>query len=124
MREIENYICKRDALLKLAKNQGMKLKGSPFAEEWIKTMNKSIDELELAIATFGKPSPWGVDIKSSDDFLEPLFNNFYNKLNLPVQFFKKNYHQLVQFLDKEEIDSEVIEKLDAIVDVANRANQG
>ena len=124
MRELENYICKRDALLKLAKNQGKKFEGPLFAEKWLEVMNESIEELEQASKIYNKPSPWGADIKSSDDFLEPLFNNFYNKLNLPVQFFKKNYHQLVQFLDKDEIDKEIVEKLDAIVDVANRANQG
>lgn len=115
MRELENYICKRDALLKLAKSQG---------DKWLEVMNKSIEEVEQAFDTIGRPSPWGADIKSSNDFLEPLFNNFYNKLNLPVQFFKQNYHQLVQFLDKDDIDKEIIEKLDAIVDVANRVKQG
>lgn len=120
MRELENYICKRDALLKLAKSQGDKFAGHLFADKWLEVMNKSIEEVEQAIDTIGRPSPWGADIKSSNEFLEPLFNNFYNKLNLPVQFFKQNYHQLVQFLDKDDIDKEIIEKLDAIVDVANR----
>ena len=124
MRELENYIYKRETLLKFAESQSVELEGSLFAEKWVKVMNNSIEEVEQAIKTIRKPSPWGADIKSSDDFLEPLFDNFYNKLNLPVQFFKKNYHQLVQFLDKDEIDKEVIEKLDAIVDVANRADQG
>ncbi len=124
MRELENYICKRDALLKLAKTQGVEFAGRQSAGKWLEVMNKSIEEVELAIGTIGDHSPWGTDIKSSDDFLKPLFNNFYKKLNLPVQFFKKNYHQLVQFLDKDEIDKEIIEKLDAIVDVANRADQG
>ena len=124
MREIENYICKRDALLKLAKTQGVKLAGSLFAEKLPEIMNESIEEVEQAIKTIGKPSPWGTEIKSSDEFLEPLFNNFYKKLNLPVQFFKKNYHQLVQFLDKDEIDKEIIEKLNAIVKVVNCAKQG
>lgn len=124
MRELENYICKRDALLKLAKTQGVEFEGPLFAEKWLEVMNKSIEELEQASKIYNKPSPWGTDVKSSDEFLKPLFNNFYKKLNLPVHFFKKNYHQLVQFLDKDEIDKEVIEKLDAIVDVANRAEQG
>ena len=124
MRELENYICKRDALLKLAKTQGVEFEGPLFAEKWLEVMNKSIEELEQASKIYNKPSPWGTDVKSSDEFLKPLFNNFYKKLNLPVHFFKKNYHQLVQFLDKDEIDKEVIEKLDAIVDVANRADQG
>ena len=124
MRELENYIYRRETLLKFAESQSVELEGSLFAEKWVKVMNNSIEEVEQAIKTIRKPSPWGADIKSSDDFLEPLFDNFYNKLNLPVQFFKKNYHQLVRFLNKDEIDKEVIEKLDAIVDVANRADQG
>ena len=123
-RELANYIYKRETLLEFAKYQGVELEGFQFAEKWIKVMTNSIEAVEHASNTIGKPSPWGPDIKSSNEFLEPLFNNFYNKLNLPVQFFKKNYHQLVQFLDKDEIDKEIVEKLDAIVDVANRAEQG
>lgn len=122
MREIENYICQRDAILKLAKFQGVKSVGPLFAENWQDTMKASIEEIEQAINTIGKPSPWGPEIKASDDFLEPLFKNFYNKLELPVQFFKKNYYQLVQFLNKENLNEEIIEKLDEIVNVANRAN--
>lgn len=124
MRELENYIYKRETLLKFAKYQGVKLTGPLFAEKWVKVMNSSIEEVEHASNTVGRPSPWGPDIKSSNKFLKPLFNNFYKKLDLPAHFFKKDYHQLVQFLDKDEIDKEVIEKLDAIVDVANRADQG
>ena len=123
MREIENYICQREAILKLAKFQGViKSVGPLFAENWQDTMKASIEEIEQAINTIGKPSPWGPEIKASDDFLEPLFKNFYNKLKLPEQFFKKDYHQLVQFLKKDSISKEVTEKLDAIVNVANRAN--
>ena len=122
MREIENYICQREAILKLAKFQGVKSVGPLFAENWQDTMKASIEEIEQAINTIGKPSPWGPEIKASDDFLEPLFKNFYNKLKLPEQFFKKDYHQLVQFLKKDSISEEVVEKLDAIVNVADRAN--
>lgn len=51
-----------------------------------------------------------------------LDTNLESSINL-IQTMLRN-HQLVQFLDKEDIDNEIIEKLDAIIDIANRANQG
>ena len=36
---------------------------------------------------------------------------------------KTNYHTLVQFVPVEKVDSEIIEKLDAIVEIAEKAEQ-
>jgi hypothetical protein len=35
-------------------------------------MEASIDEVEKAMATLGKGSPWSPDTKVSDDFLDPV----------------------------------------------------
>ena len=42
-------------------------------------------------------------------------------MGMPLILRKNGYSALVEFLNKDEIDREVIEKLDAIVNVAKRA---
>jgi hypothetical protein len=39
-------------------------------------------------------------------------------LNLPQLFSKSNYHELANFILPGEIDSEIVEKLDAILETA------
>lgn len=53
-------------------------------------MRKSIDEIESALKTLGKGSPWSADIKASDDFLTPLFETYFSTLDLPNLMAKKN----------------------------------
>jgi hypothetical protein len=40
-------------------------------------MEESIVEIEGAMETLGKGSPWSPDTKVSDDFLDPLFAAFF-----------------------------------------------
>ena len=65
-------------------------------------------------------SPSGV-IKASDDFLDPLFQSFFEKLSLPNLLRKTDYHVLARLVPKDKIDPEVIVKLDGIVEVATKA---
>ena len=67
-REIENYLCERDVLLEWAS-----LPKSLFSNSDRELMNRKIDELEGALSTLGKPSPWKSDLKVTDEFLDPLF---------------------------------------------------
>lgn len=78
-------------------------------------------EIEAALASLGRPSPWGPDIKASDEFLDPLFKKFYEKLGLPNLMSKTDYHTLAPFAPADALDAEVREKLDAISEVAGRA---
>ena len=54
----------------------------------------------------------------SDLFLTPLFRNFFRQLELPNLMAKKSFHELAQFVPEDEIDPEIIEKLDTIARVA------
>jgi hypothetical protein len=83
-------------------------------------MRESITEVSEALETLGKGSPWDANTKVSDDFLTPLFDKYFKKLGLPNVMAKKNFHELARLVPKEKIDSEVQNKLDAIV-VAKRA---
>ncbi|HPO15715.1 MAG TPA: AAA family ATPase [Candidatus Hydrogenedentes bacterium] len=121
-REIENYIYTRRSLIAFAR-QGLSddLFGHAESEEQVVHMETLIAEMEKAISTLGMPSPWSPDIKASDGFLDPLFNKYADALGLSDIFRKSDYHELASLLSLEEIDPEIIEKLDAIEAVASSA---
>ena len=121
--EIENYLCRRDVLLEYAE-------GTPAGDMFeqsdstrrVKAMTEAIDEVEKALETLSQPSPWSGDLKVSDDFLEPLFEKYFKTLKLPNSMRKTNYHVLATLVEPDQIDSEVSEKLDAIVAVVKEAH--
>ena len=84
-------------------------------------MRDSIAELASALKTLKRGEPWSPDIKATDDFLDPLFDKYFEKLCLPNILRKTDYHILARFVPKEKIDPEIVEKLDAIVEVAKKA---
>lgn len=122
-REIENYLCQRDTLLAWAQAQGNAQAGELFASTWTDTMAAAIEEVAAALATLGKPEPWGADVKASDDFLQPLFQKFYDKLGLPNIMRKTDYHTLAPYVTAAAIDPEVGEVLDEIDRVSRRDQQ-
>ena len=118
-REIENYIvCQKEVLIEWARVEAER-RGE--ASQLVSTMEEAIDEIEKALATLGKGSPWSPDTKVSDDFLDPLFDSFFKKLGLENLMRKTNYHTLVQYVPPEQIDPEVSKVLDGILEIANRA---
>lgn len=121
-REIESYLCTRDTLLAWARAQGEENQGGPlFGADWQRQMDASIAEIEGAVQTLGKGSPWSPDTKVSDDFLNPLFENFYRRLGLPNLMRKTDYHRLAGFVPVREIDAEVRGVLDQILAVCRAA---
>ncbi|HID21615.1 MAG TPA: hypothetical protein EYP14_04355 [Planctomycetaceae bacterium] len=84
-------------------------------------MNEAVTEIEEALERLGKGSPWGGDMKVSDDFLDPVFRTYFQKLRLPNLMAKKNFYELVRYVPDDEIDVEIREKLDAIVATASSA---
>ena len=121
-REIENYLCQKEVLMAWAeerqKGQGV---GPLFASQWLRAMEETITEMQNALETLGRGSPWSPDTKVSDDFLDPLFDSFFKKLGLENLMRKTNYHTLVQYVPTELIDPEVSEVLDGILEIANQA---
>lgn len=121
-REIENYLCYRDVLLAWARDEGAQREGGVlFSHHWENTMEESISEIESALVTLGRGSPWSSDTKVSDDFLEPLFETFFKKLDLPNLMRKTNYHRLVHYVPTDVIAPEVSEVLNRILAVATQA---
>ncbi len=123
-REIENYFCTEDVLLSYARHDlPDDLFGRAESEQRGQTMRECITEVTEALRTLDKPDPWSPDIKTSDDFLDPLFKKFFGKLNLRLQLRKSEYHILASFMPKDKLDHEIKEKLDAIVKVAKKAKR-
>lgn len=126
--EIENYLCMQEALLNFARGMLTDTKQSPGLFELAeknrneKAMQESIQEIAGSFANLNKPEPWTEDVKTSDDYLDPLFVMYFKKINRPNTMRKTNFHVLAKFVPKELIDPEVIEKLDTIVTTAEKAN--
>lgn len=119
-RELENYLCQKETLLAYAEAQGRK-QLELYGPVWRKAMGTAISEIEQALLTLGKPSPWGEDIKANDDFLDGLFRLFFDKVGLPNLMRKSDYHTLAPFVPENLLDNEIREKLDAIEQIAARA---
>lgn len=121
-REIENYLCTEEVLLSYARHDlPDDLFGTAEAGRREQAMKESIEEISTALKTLRLPDPWSPDIKASDDFLDRLFERFFDKLGLSNIFGKTHYHILARLVPKDKIDPEVVEKLDAIVAVALKA---
>ncbi|MCP4250664.1 MAG: AAA family ATPase [bacterium] len=121
-REIENYFCRKDVLLTFAaRDTPDNLFDMARQDERRQAMLDAINKVEAAGRTFDKPSPWSPDIKATDDFLDPLFKEFFKRLGLPLDLRKSEYHLLAALVEREDVDPEVQRKLDKIVAVARRA---
>lgn len=120
-REIENYLCQRDTLLAYAETRGRLSQGELFAASWRAAMQEVIGNIESALAALGRPSPWSADIKATDDFLDPVFQRFYEHLGLPNLMRKTDYYVLAEHVPVVALDAEIREKLDAILEVAKQA---
>lgn len=140
--EFENYLYSEEALLKFAENDALQLEGrngylegkgetstvqgNLLAETCRAAMSRSIEGTKQALERLRGISPLDSDTKMSDDFLVPLFQDFYASLGSRNLMTKKNLYRLVKCLDMESVDEEVAEKLDAIVETAEavRAAKG
>ena len=122
-REIENYVVSgKQILIDWAHASAEERTGGPlFTPLWVSIMEERITEIEKARETLGQESPWSPDIKVTDDFLDRLFETFFDKLEIPNLMQKTNYHTLVEYIPADQIDPEVIEVLDAILEIAQRA---
>jgi len=121
-REIESYLCARQVLLAYARHeQPDDLFGAAEAERRVRAMQRAIDKVAEALRTLSSGDPWGPDVKATDEFLDPVPRHYFEDLKLPNLMRKSDYHELARLVPRDEIDPEVIEKLDAIARVAASA---
>jgi hypothetical protein len=115
-------LCQEAVLLQYARHElSGDLFGAAEADRRETAMREAIQQVAAALKTLRNLEPWSPDIKATDEFLNPLFRTYFAKLGLPNLLLKSDYHVLAGLVRKEEIDSEIVEKLDAIVGVAGQA---
>ena len=120
-REIENYFCTHEVLIAWAIHDvADDLFGRAERATRQQAMEKAIAEV-TRLLEIDEKSPWSPDVKATDEVLDRIFRVFFKAINLPLSFRKREYHLLAGFLSKQQIDQEVVEKLDAIVETASRA---
>ena len=125
-REIENYLCCPEVLLAYARAEAEDETSGPlFApnEKRKRTaaMQECIDEIAPPIALKNRDDEWWRNVKASDEFLDRVFQLYFEKLALPNLLRKSDYHQLARFVSSALLDAEVTEKLDGILEVARTA---
>ncbi len=127
-REFENYLATRRTLERYAAESATDATAGPLFAESEQTrrgaaMLRSIESVEAAMKTLGKGSPWDPGVKVSDDFLDPLFADYFGRLGLPNEMPKiwQSFHVLARHVPRDEIDPEIKDKLDAIGRVAEAA---
>jgi hypothetical protein len=106
-REIENYLCRREVLLRYA--EGMEpddLVGRAFAATRRDAMERAIERVEGAIRVLGR-DPWSPDEKVSDEFLPRVFSLYFSELRIDNRMSKSNFHTLAEFIESDEIDGDV-----------------
>jgi len=120
-REIENYFCTQEVLLAWAVHDvADDLFGVAERATRQKAMEKAIADV-THLLEIDEKSPWSPDVKATDEVLDRIFRVFFKEINLPLSFRKRDYHLLAGFLSKQQIEQEIVEKLDAIVETALRA---
>ncbi len=122
-REIENYLVTPASLRAFVQ---MGLRRDDLIEEAerknrLAILETCISDLLTALRLTDKQDPYGPDIKVTNDFLDPLFKLFYERLGTPQRTFKRDYHGLAEVIPIEEIAPEVSQVLDAILEMATRA---
>jgi ABC-type multidrug transport system ATPase subunit len=126
-REIENYICYPEVLLAYAASSGPKEQPGPLfaaaeAEKRRAIMQECINDLVPPVALRNRKDRWWSEVKASEEFLDRLFDEFYKRLALPNLMRKNDYHILADLVPEDLIAPEIIEKLDAIAQVAQKAH--
>lgn len=123
-REIENYLVTPESLRNFVQ---LGLRDDDLIEAAerktrVELLDQCVQELTQALKLTNKPDPWGPDIKVTDDFLDPLFKLYYERLGIPQATFKRDYHGLAEALPLNQVDPEVIAVLDLVWDVARNSH--
>ena len=118
-RELENYLCQPETLESYA--EGLDDEHPLFGQAKREVMKECIEDRVPPVALRDREDRWWIDTKASDDFLDLLFESFFEKLKLPNLMRKTDYHVLVRHVPADQIAPEISEVLDKVLEVAERA---
>lgn len=126
-REIENYICQPETLESFAREYGERTAAGPlFAQsdenQALHSMRRAIEDRVPPAALRDRNDPWWSNVKASDEFLDLVFPQFFQGLHLRPNLGKASYHELVRHVPESMIPAEIVEVLDRIHAVAERAH--
>lgn len=124
--EIENYVAMPEVLYRYAEHLAdTRSPGALFAAGERKRLRELMEQAvraRVAPAALANPlDRWWRTVKASDDFLDPVFEDFYRSLGLPNLMRKADYDQLAPHVPPELIDPDVQQALDRIEATAQRA---
>ena len=86
-------------------------------------MQEIIRDRIPGIAQKNRNDEWWIKTKMSDDFLEPVFRDFYKKIDSVVLMDKSRHDKLAELSHLQELDIEISEKLDIILYTAQKAEK-
>ena len=117
-KEIENYFPISKLLNHFFKNRNTDELFPVY--DWEKM--KSIIENRIPPAALNDPKDnYWMNTKITDDCLDIIFSEYSSSMKQPIILRKSEYSQLLDYIEINEISPEIIEKLDAIYEVASDA---
>jgi ABC-type taurine transport system ATPase subunit len=123
-REIENYLCQPETLRAYARGTAPSdLFDLADSKKRVDLMDEIIGKLVPPVALKDDRDRWWSNMKASDELLDRVFEEYFKALALPNIMRKTNYHQFARLVPKELIDPEIVEKLDAVLAVAQAAGE-
>lgn len=125
-REIENYLCFPEVLQAYAKQIAKEEAGGPLFEktkraQFVEVMKECLSDRLPPAALRDPADKWWRTVKASDEFLDVVFEKFFEKIALPNLMRKTDYHRLADLVPKTMIDEEITVVLDKIVAIACNA---
>lgn len=112
--EIENYFYSQKVLLSWARGRvSQDLFGPTEANQRENAMRKALDDVLPGAAKRDEKDEYWSKTKASEE-IEKVLRAYYKYMKHPGDSSKKNYIELIEYIETEEIDSEVKEKLDFI----------
>lgn len=112
-RELENYFAQPDILYQFAQLLGAKYTAIGSGK-LVETMEQTVKDSTVPLYLKDLNHDWWRKAKLSDDWLDVIFPEFYKRIGLPRDFYKRDYYQLIMLMKHENIDKEISEKLDTI----------
>jgi hypothetical protein len=85
-------------------------------------MQECIEDFVPRAAYRDRSDVWWINNKMSDDFLDRLFETYFQKLGIPNLMHKTDYHELARFVPRDLIAYEVEQVLSAIYATSRAAN--